>query len=75
VHITELRNAINDARARAELSAASWAEAVTPGVTVKASHITEMRAALNSKQGSVNRGQSSMKLRLTMNDENLGKKT
>jgi RHS repeat-associated protein len=47
IHITELRDAINQARAHASLLAASWAEAITPGVTVKASHITEMRARID----------------------------
>ncbi|HEX9628646.1 MAG TPA: RHS repeat-associated core domain-containing protein, partial [Pyrinomonadaceae bacterium] len=46
VHITELRDAVNQARARAGLAAASWAESVTSGVTIKASHIAELRARL-----------------------------
>ena len=46
IHITELRDAINQARVRAGIGNASWAESVTTGVTVKASHITEMRSRL-----------------------------
>ena len=46
VHITELRDAINQARARAGLSAASWAESVTSGVMIKAAHIVELRDRL-----------------------------
>jgi RHS repeat-associated protein len=47
VHITELRTAIDQARARAGLAAASWAESISSSVTlIKASHITELRARL-----------------------------
>ncbi|HXM47655.1 MAG TPA: RHS repeat-associated core domain-containing protein [Pyrinomonadaceae bacterium] len=46
IHITDLRDAINQARVRAGIGNASWAESVTVGVTVKASHITEMRSRL-----------------------------
>ncbi len=47
VHITELRDAINQARARAGLPAASWAESITASVTIiKASQIVEMRTRL-----------------------------
>ena len=45
-HITELRDAVNQARARAGLVAASWADSITSGVTIKASHIVELRARL-----------------------------
>jgi len=54
VHITELRAAIDQARARARLTAASWAETVTPGVTVKASHLTEMRSRLDDARIALN---------------------
>ena len=53
VHITELRDAINQARARAGLSAASWAESVTSGVTIKASQIVEMRARLDEARAAL----------------------
>jgi RHS repeat-associated protein len=47
VHLTELRAAVDQARAHAGLSAASWAESISSGVTlIKASHITELRARL-----------------------------
>lgn len=46
IHITELRDAINQARIRGGLGNASWDESVTSGVTVKASHIAEMRTRL-----------------------------
>ncbi|HVQ38640.1 MAG TPA: RHS repeat-associated core domain-containing protein, partial [Pyrinomonadaceae bacterium] len=47
VHITELRAAVNQARARASLAAANWAESVTAGVSIKAAHIVELRARLD----------------------------
>lgn len=53
IHINELRTAVNNARARAGLSAASWAETVSAGVTVKASHITEMRARLDEARAAL----------------------
>jgi YD repeat-containing protein len=46
LHVTELRNAINQLRVRAGLSTVSWAESVSSGVTIKASHIMEMRTRL-----------------------------
>jgi RHS repeat-associated protein len=47
VHLTELRAAVDQARAHAGLSAATWAESISSGVTlIKASHITELRARL-----------------------------
>jgi hypothetical protein len=50
VHITELRTAINAARTRNGLAAATWTDPTfTPGLTsVKAIHVTELRAALNA---------------------------
>ena len=49
VHITELRDAINQLRTRAGLSAATWTDAqLTAGSTaITAVHITEMRARLD----------------------------
>jgi hypothetical protein len=48
VHITQLRTAVNDARTRAALPGANWAESVTAGATlVRAAHITELRARLD----------------------------
>jgi RHS repeat-associated protein len=46
VHINELRTAVNQARTRASLSAASWAESVVSGTPIKASHIVELRTRL-----------------------------
>jgi RHS repeat-associated protein len=47
VHITELRDAINQLRVRAGLATTSWAESIVANVTwIKASHITEMRTKL-----------------------------
>jgi RHS repeat-associated protein len=47
VHITELRTAVNQARSRAGLAAANWAEAVAAGVLIKAAHVVELRARLD----------------------------
>ena len=47
IHITELRDAIDQARSRAGLVVGSWTEAVATGVPVRASHITEMRSKLD----------------------------
>jgi len=50
VHITELRTAVNGARARNGLAAATWTDpTLTARLTpIKAIHITELRAALNA---------------------------
>src|SRR5262252_4538729 len=49
-HINERRTAINAARTRNGLAAATWTDAtLTPGSTaIKAVHIAELRAALNA---------------------------
>ncbi len=48
VHITELRDAINQLRARAGLAAASWPESIASGVTtIKAAHVQELRTKLD----------------------------
>jgi RHS repeat-associated protein len=49
LHITELRDAINQLRSRAGLQAATWTDnPLTGGVTgIKAAHVTELRARLN----------------------------
>ena len=47
LHITELRDAINLVRVRAGLAAASWDEAVAPGVPIRAAQILELRARLD----------------------------
>jgi hypothetical protein len=53
-HITELRTAINQARSRASLAAASWAEGLTAGVTlIKAAHIVELRARLDEARAAL----------------------
>jgi len=46
IHVTQLRDAINLLRQRAGLPTATWAESVSNGVFIKASHITEMRTKL-----------------------------
>ncbi len=46
VHITELRTAVNDARARGGLGAATWTDTSLQGVLVKAIHIVELRSRL-----------------------------
>jgi RHS repeat-associated protein len=54
VHLTELRTAVNQARAHAGLAAASWAEGITAGTTtIKASHITELRARLDEARSAL----------------------
>jgi RHS repeat-associated protein len=53
VHITELRTAVNQARSRAGLAAANWAEAVAAGVLVKAAHIVELRARLDEARAAL----------------------
>ena len=47
VHITEFRTAVNQARARAGLAAATWTDAALQGVAIKAMHIVELRARLD----------------------------
>jgi RHS repeat-associated protein len=47
VHITELRDAINQLRTRAGLSAATWTDSQLAGTIIKAAHITELRAKLD----------------------------
>lgn len=54
VHLTDLRIAVNQARAHAGLSAATWAESISSGVTIiKASHITELRARLGEARAAL----------------------
>lgn len=53
VHVTELRNAVNQARSLAGLGAASWAESVTSGVTIKAAHIVELRTRLGEARAAL----------------------
>ncbi len=47
VDITELRTAVNQARAHAGLSAATWTDSSLSGVQIKAVHITELRTKLD----------------------------
>jgi RHS repeat-associated protein len=55
VHLTELRTAVNQARARANLSSATWADdPVQATVTaIKAVHITELRARLDEARAAL----------------------
>jgi RHS repeat-associated protein len=53
VHVTELRTAVNQARSRVSLPAASWAESVSPGVFIKAAHIVELRARLDEARAAL----------------------
>lgn len=46
VHVTQLRDRINGARTARGLAAATWGRAITPGLTVLPSDITEMRTKL-----------------------------
>ena len=46
VHITELRTAVNQARARAGLAAATWTDSSLSGVAIKGVHIQELRDRL-----------------------------
>ena len=46
VHITELRTAINNYRALANLGAYGWASNIAAGTTVAAAHVAELRTAL-----------------------------
>jgi RHS repeat-associated protein len=47
VHLSELRDAVNQARARAGLAPASWTDGQVVGVLIKAVHITELRDQLD----------------------------
>jgi RHS repeat-associated protein len=53
VHIIELRTAVNQARSRASLAPASWAESVSPGVFIKAAHIMELRTRLDEARAAL----------------------
>jgi len=53
VHITELRTAVNQARSRASLAAANWAESVTSGALIKAAHIVELRSRLDEARSAL----------------------
>jgi RHS repeat-associated protein len=55
IHLTELRAAVNQARARAGLAAATWTDAnVQPNVTlIKAVHIQELRARLDEARAAL----------------------
>src|SRR5712692_6897377 len=53
VHITELRDAINQARARAGLAAATWTDSSLSGTTIKAVHITELRSKLDEARSAL----------------------
>jgi len=53
VHVTELRDAVNQARALGGLGTASWAESVTSGVTIKAAHIVELRTRLGEARAAL----------------------
>lgn len=53
-HATELRQAINAARVTAGLPQWSWAEAISSGVPIRASHIQEMRTKLDDARSALN---------------------
>jgi len=53
VHLTELRDAINQARTRAGLAAATWTDASLSGVYIKAVHITELRTRLDEARAAL----------------------
>jgi YD repeat-containing protein len=53
LHITELRTAVNQARSRASLPLANWAESVSSGVLIKAAHIVELRARLDEARAAL----------------------
>ena len=53
IHVTQLRDAINQLRQRIGLPQVTWAEAVTSGVFIKASHITEMRTKLEEARNAL----------------------
>jgi hypothetical protein len=55
IHLTELRAAVNQARARAGLAAATWTDAnLQPSVTlIKAVHIQELRARLDEARAAL----------------------
>lgn len=48
LHLTEIRTAVNAARATAGLVSASWTDPSPSGVPIKASHILELRTALTA---------------------------
>jgi len=51
VHITELRQFINNLRVDAGLTAAVFADTNLPGVTMKPTHILQLRTALGEEAG------------------------
>ena len=53
VHLTELRTAVNQVRARAGLSAATWTDAAPQGLPIKAIHILELRQKLDEAQAAL----------------------
>jgi len=53
VHVTELRDAVNQARARASLTAATWTDTSLPGVAIKAVHILELHARLDEARAAL----------------------
>ena len=54
VHLTELRDGVNQARARAGLAAASWTDAQPVGALIKAVHLTELRSRLDEARTALN---------------------
>lgn len=45
-HLLALRNAINEARAAAGMTAVSWSSAIEPGGVIRAAHVMELRNAM-----------------------------
>jgi RHS repeat-associated protein len=53
VDITELRDDVNQARAHAGLSAATWTDTSLSGVQIKAVHVTELRTKLDEARSAL----------------------
>jgi len=53
VHFTELRDAVNAVRFAAVLAPAPWAETISPGVLIKATHLDELRTYLDQARAMI----------------------
>jgi hypothetical protein len=52
-HINQLRSAVNAVRAAAGLGAATFTDSISPGVLIRAIHITELRTALDQARSTL----------------------